>query len=38
MAEKMLDAQGYMQKILLARIYDLLKVTPCSIWTLCPID
>ena len=28
MAEKLLDAQGYMQKILLARIYDLVKVTP----------
>ena len=28
MVEKVLDAQGYLQKILLARIYDLVKVTP----------
>ena len=28
MAEKMLDSQGYLKKILLARIYDLVKVTP----------
>ncbi len=28
MAEKQLDAQGYLKKILLARIYDLVKVTP----------
>ena len=28
MAEKLLDSQGYLKKILLARIYDLVKVTP----------
>ena len=28
MAEKQLDAQGYLKKTLLARIYDLVKVTP----------
>ena len=28
MVEKQLDAQGYLKKILLARIYDLVKVTP----------
>ena len=28
MVEKVLDAQEYLQKILLARIYDLVKVTP----------
>ena len=26
--DKQLDAQGYLKKILLARIYDLVKVTP----------
>lgn len=28
MAEKQLDSQAYLKKILLARIYDLVKVTP----------
>ena len=28
MAEKTLDSQDYLHKILLARIYDLVKVTP----------